>query len=70
MLKRSSVDIAKDRLKALVDSDRISCKPDECDKIVSELFRTLSKYIELTPEEFDVNFSRNYIHIKLTGENR
>jgi len=69
MIKRSSVDVAKDRLRALVDSDRISCKPDECEKIASELFRMLSKYIELTPEEFYVNFDRNHIHIKLTGEN-
>jgi len=69
MLKRSSVDVAKDRLKALIDSDRIACKPEECEKITFELFRTLSKYIELTPEEFDVTFSRNHIHIKLTGEN-
>ena len=69
MLKRSSVDIAKDRLRALVDSDRISCKPDECHQISSELFHILSKYIELSPDKFHVNFDRNHIHIIFTGEN-
>lgn len=68
MLKRSSVSVAKDRLKVLVVSDRVSCKPDEYDNIIHELYRVLSKYIELTPEEFNVTFTRSYIHIKLTGE--
>ncbi len=68
MIKKSSVDIAKDRLKVLIDSDRVSCKPDDCDKIRFELFRVLSKYIELAPEEFDVNITRSHIYIKLTGE--
>lgn len=69
MLKKSSVDIAKERLRVLISSDRISCKPDDCEKISYELYRLLSKYIELTPEDFDVLISRNQIHIKLTGEN-
>ncbi|MEE1038539.1 MAG: cell division topological specificity factor MinE [Eubacterium sp.] len=68
MLKRSSVDVAKDRLKTLIVSDRVCCKPDEYSKINHELFRVLSKYIELTPEEFDVVYTRSYIHINLTGE--
>ena len=69
MLRGSSVNVAKERLKVLISSDRISCKPDDCEKISYELFRILSKYIELTPEEFDVIINRNHIHIKLTGEN-
>lgn len=68
MLKRSSVDIAKDRLKVLIISDRISCNTDDVDKIYYELYRVLSKYIELTPEDFDVIIARDHIHIKLTGE--
>lgn len=68
MLKRSSVDIAKDRLKALVYSERISCDVDSYEKIISELYHALSKYIYITPEEFDVVFTRNHIHIKFTGE--
>lgn len=68
MLKKSSVLIAKSRLRTLVMSDRVQCKPDICEKIQGELFRTLSKYIELTPEEFQVSITRTHIHIQLTGE--
>ena len=68
MLKKSSVTIAKDRLKVLVISDRVQCKPENFEKIQSELYRTLSKYLEITPEEFDVSITRTHIHIKFTGE--
>ncbi len=68
MIKRSSVDVAKDRLKVLIVSDRICCKGDEIERIYYELYRVLSKYIEITPEEFDVIIARDHIHIKLTGE--
>lgn len=68
MVKKSSVSIAKDRLKVLVISDRVHCNPDAFDKICRELYQTLSKYIEITPEEFDVSITRTHIHITLTGE--
>lgn len=67
-MKRTSVDVAKERLKVLVISDRVSCKANQIDMICSELYKVLSKYIELTPEEFDVIVARDHIHIKLTGE--
>lgn len=66
--KRPSVLIAKDRLKALLVSDRVNCTPDAFDKIQHELYKTLSKYVEITPEEFDVQITRSTIYIKLTGE--
>ncbi len=68
MGKKSSVSIAKDRLKALVVSDRVHCKPDLCDKLNQELYYTLSKYIEITPEDFNVSVTRTHIHIRITGE--
>ena len=66
--KTSSVMIAKDRLKVLLVSDRVNCTPDAFEKIKLELFRTISKYLDVTPEEFDVQITRTDIHIKLTGE--
>lgn len=68
MVKRSSVRIAKDRLKVLVVSDRMKCQPDAYEKMNRELYQVLSKYMEITPEEFDVSYTRTQIHIKLTGE--
>ena len=68
MLKRSSVLIAKERLEALVASDRMQCKPEEYDLICRELYKTLSKYMEITNEDFLVSIDRSAIHIQLTGE--
>lgn len=66
--KNASVSIAKDRLKTLLVSDRVNCTADTFEKIQSELYKTVSKYIEIVPEEFDVKMTRSYIYIKLMGE--
>lgn len=66
--RNDSVSVAKDRLKTLLVSDRVNCTPDALDKIKLELYKTVSKYIDVTPQEFDVKISRTNIHIKLTGE--
>ena len=67
--RNSSVSIAKDRLKGLLVSDRMNCTPDTLDKIEKDLYRTISKYMDVDRRVFDVRISRNQIHIKLTGEN-
>ncbi len=64
----NSVSVAKDRIKALLVSDRVNCTPDTFEKVQSELYKTISKYIEIVPEEFEVKITRSYIYIKLMGE--
>lgn len=68
MRKRSSVLIAKERLEAMVVSDRVHCKPEEYELICRELLKTLSKYMEIKEEDFKVSITRSSIHINLTGE--
>lgn len=68
MLGKSSVTIAKDRLKSLVISDRVMCAPDAYDNICRELFTTLSKYMELTEEDFHVDINRSQVVITFSGE--
>lgn len=68
MLKNSSVSIAKDRLKALIVSDRVQCTPSAYDHICRDLYQTLSKYMELTEDDFQVEINRSQIVIKITGE--
>lgn len=65
----NSVSIAKERLKTLLVSDRVNCTPDTLNKIEGELFKTVSKYLTVEHENFDVRITRNYIYITLTGEN-
>jgi len=66
--KTSSVFIAKDRLKVLLVSDRVNCTPDALEKIKLELYKTVSKYIDVSLQDFEVKISRTNIHITLTGE--
>ena len=66
--KTASVLVAKDRLKALLVSDRVNCTPDAFEKIKQELFKTVSKYLDVASDEFEVQITRTDIHIKLTGE--
>ena len=57
-MKKTSVPIAKERLEALVVSDRI-CK---------ELYKTLSKYMAVAEDEMRIHITRSEIHIQLMGE--
>lgn len=68
--RKPSVLIAKDRLKVLLVSDRINCTPDAIEKIPFELYKTLSKYVEITPDEFDVQITRSAIFINLQEKTR
>lgn len=68
MRKRSSVSIAKNRLKTLVLSDRVHCIPAAYDKIQRELYEALSKYMELTEDNFHVEINRTQVVITFAGD--
>ena len=68
MDKKASVGIAKDRLRTVLVSDRIDCNPNVCELFQKDLFLAVSKYIDTTPETFDVSVTRSRITITLTGE--
>ena len=70
MLKKSSVSVAKSRLKLLIVSDRISCSPAEYENISRDLFQTLSKYLELSEDNLHVEIFRSLIFISFVGEDR
>lgn len=63
-----SVYVAKARLKTLLVSDRMQCAPDAVDRLSKDLYNTVSKYVEITPEDFDIQITRTDIHIRYTGE--
>ena len=56
MLKNSSVSIAKNRLRTAYEH------------ICKDLYETLSKYMELTEDDFQVEINRSQIVIKIAGE--
>lgn len=68
--KRTSVTIAKERLRLILSSDRVNSTPEYMERIAEELFLTVSKYIEITPENFTVQITQSDIHIQLAGEKK
>lgn len=68
MLRKSSVSIAKDRIKALIISDRVHCTPGAYENICRELYSSLSKYMELTEDDFRVDINRTQVIITFAGE--
>lgn len=66
--RKTSVSIAKERLKLLLVSDHANCTPDIFEKLKEELYFTVSKYIEVAPESFDVGVSQSKIFIELSRE--
>lgn len=67
--KRSpSVAVAKERLKVMLTAERAQCKPDTYEHLRGELFRTVSKYMKIKEEFFDVKLTHAQITIRLTGE--
>lgn len=58
-----SVSIAKERLKTLLVSDRMKCTPDLVERLSTDLYHTVSKYIEIQPEDFEIEITRTEIHI-------
>ena len=69
MFRKSSVLIAKKRLKSLITSDRVRTLPESHNLIRSELYHVLSRYIELTEDDFKLEMYRTYMIIHFTGEN-
>jgi len=65
----NSVMIAKERLKTVLVSDRINCTPDTLTFFEKELYKTISKYMNVEKELFSVHITRNTIIITLTGDN-
>ncbi len=68
MKKHNSVTIAKSRLKNLLVSDRVNCTPDTPKNMQTELFRTISKYLDVSKDQFRVQITRNTITIQITGD--
>ncbi len=66
--KRTSVFVAKNRLQELLTSDRVQCSQDCITQLREDLYYTISKYMEIKPDKFNVNLSRSDIHITITGE--
>jgi len=55
--KRTSRDIAKDRLKLLLVSDRASCSPEILESIKNDMIKVISKYMIIDTEGLDIQIT-------------
>ena len=56
--KKSSGDVAKDRLKLLLVSDRANCLPDVMEMIKNDIIQVISKYMEIDAEGLDIQITQ------------
>ena len=56
--KKNSGNVAKDRLKLLLVSDRANCSPDVMEKIKNDIIKVISKYMEIDTEGLDIQITQ------------
>lgn len=54
----NSSDVAKDRLKLLLVSDRANCTPELMEMIKNDIINVISKYMEIDAEGLDIQITQ------------
>ena len=55
--KKTSSNVAKDRLKLLLVSDRANCSPEIMEKIKNDIINVISKYMDIDTEGLDIQIT-------------
>ena len=55
--RKSSCQVAKDRLKILLISDRVNCSPDTMELIKADITKVISKYMKIDAENMDIQIN-------------
>ena len=61
--RKKSSQIAKDRLKILLISDRIDCSPEVMEMIKKDIAKILCKYMQIDNSTLEFDFSKRKIHV-------
>ena len=56
--RKSSREIAKDRLKILLISDRVNCSPEMMEMIKNDIIKVIAKYMEIDSEGLDIQITQ------------
>jgi cell division topological specificity factor MinE len=56
--KKSSSNVAKDRLKMVLVSDRANCSPEIMEQIKNDIIQVISKYVEIDVEGLDIKIEQ------------
>ena len=63
--KKSSRQVAKDRLKILLISDRVNCSPEMMELIKNDIAHVISKYMKIDTASMDIQITKTGV----TGRN-
>lgn len=55
--RKSSCQVAKDRLKILLISDRVNCSPEVLELIKADIARVISKYMKIDAEKIEIQIN-------------
>ncbi len=56
--KKSSREIAKDRLKILLISDRVNCSPEMMEMIKTDIAKVISKYMKIDAQSMEIQIAK------------
>lgn len=56
--KKSSSEIAKDRLKILLISDRVNCSPEMMEMIKQDIAKVISKYMKIDAKSMEIQITK------------
>ena len=56
--RKTSRQIAKDRLKILLISDRVNCSPEMMDLIKNDISKVISKYMKIDTANMEIQISK------------
>lgn len=56
--KKTSSNVAKDRLKLVLISDRAGCSPEILEQIKNDIITVISRYIEIDLDGLDINITQ------------
>lgn len=56
--KKTSRDIAKDRLKILLISDRVNCSPEMMEMIKLDIAKVISKYMKIDTKSMEIQITK------------
>ena len=56
--RKSSCQIAKDRLKILLISDRVNCSPELMELIKTDIAKVISKYMKIDAESMEIQITQ------------
>lgn len=56
--RKTSKQVAKDRLKILLISDRVNCSPEMMEHIKNDIAKVISKYMKIDTDTMEIQISK------------